>query len=250
MGKTRRWRDGIPTHFGLMTWQLLPAREHFPAFAAEWDRLNRELYGGHPFFDSRFVGPLLEHFGNGRELLCIHRSAEIIDGALILRPLGLGRWELFLPSQIQAGAVLMKSARPLETLLPALPGYAWSLDLLSIDPAFSPDWSGLTLPRIVHPHAVTMTVATDGDFATYWQARPKKLRDNIRRYQRRAEKPAGHHLHQLRRSLRLPPHNITVAQIDGSIGLSQTRSRQRLILTKHTFSSHEWRKTVENAYLA
>lgn len=84
-----------------MTWQLLPAREHFPDFAAEWDRLNRELYKSHPLFDSRFVGPLL------------------------------------------------------ETLLPALPGHAWSLDLLSIDAAYAPDWSGLALPRIVEnigPH--------------------------------------------------------------------------------------------------
>jgi hypothetical protein len=52
-----------------MTWQLHPARKHFPAFAA-----------------------------------------AAIDGALILRPLGLGRWSLFLPSQTQAGAVMLKDA--------------------------------------------------------------------------------------------------------------------------------------------
>ncbi len=40
-----------------MSWQLQPARDHFPAFAPEWDRLNAELYGSHPMFDSRFVGP-------------------------------------------------------------------------------------------------------------------------------------------------------------------------------------------------
>jgi hypothetical protein len=174
-----------------MTLQLLPAREHFPAFAAEWDRLNRELFGSHPLFDSRFVGPLLGHFGDGSELLCIHRTDNAVDGALILRPLELGRWALFLPSQTQAGMVLMKSARLLEPLLPSLPGYAWSLDLLSIAPAFSPNWSGLTLPRIVRPHAVTMAVATEGDFAAYWQARPKKLKDNLRRYRRHAEETAG-----------------------------------------------------------
>ncbi len=174
-----------------MTWQLHPAREKFPAFAADWDRLNAALYGRHPFFDSRFIGPLLEHFGDGRELLCLHRTTDGIDGALILHPLGLGRWALFTPSQTQAGAVLLKSARPLETLLPALPGDAWSLDLLAIDPAYAPDWSGLILPRIVHPHALTMAVVTDGDFAAYWQSRPKKLRDNLRRYQRRAEETAG-----------------------------------------------------------
>lgn len=178
-----------------MTWQLHPARERFAAYAADWDRLNAGLYGRHPFFDSRFVGPLLQHFGDGRELLCLHRPANSpdspIDGALIVHPLGLGRWALFVPAQTQAGAVMLKDAGPLDTLLPALPGHAWSLDLLAIDPAYAPDWSALRLPRIVVPHAMTMAVAADGDFAAYWQARPKKLRDNLRRYQRRTEESAG-----------------------------------------------------------
>lgn len=174
-----------------MTWELKPAREHFPAFAVEWDRLNAELYGNHPLFDSRFVGPLLEHFGKGDELLCIHRNADAFDGALILRPLGLGRWAIFLPSQAQAGAVMLKDAHLLETLLPALPGYAWSLDLLSNDPLYSPDWTNLHLPRIVIPHAITMAVSTQGNFDAYWQARPKNLIKNIRRYQYRAEETIG-----------------------------------------------------------
>lgn len=174
-----------------MTWQLQPARKHFPAFAAEWDRLNAQLYASHPFFDSRFIGPLLAHFGDGKELLCIHSAAAVIDGALILRPLRLGRWSLVLPSQTQAGAVMLKDAGLLETLLPALPGHAWSLDLLSIDPRYAPEWTHLRLPRIVIPHANTMAVATDGNFAGYWQTRPKNLIKNIRRYRRRAEETAG-----------------------------------------------------------
>jgi CelD/BcsL family acetyltransferase involved in cellulose biosynthesis len=174
-----------------MSWELKSACEAFPSFATEWDRLNGELYDSHPMFDSRFVGPLLVHFCDGRELLCIHRTGETIDGALILRPRGLGRWMLFAPAQTQAGAVLIEDARVLETLLPALPGHAWSLDLLSIDPAYAPNWSGLSLPHIVIPHTLTMAVATNGDFHHYWQARPKKLRDNIRRYQRRADETVG-----------------------------------------------------------
>ncbi|WP_148103021.1 GNAT family N-acetyltransferase [Sulfuricystis multivorans] len=175
----------------MMGWDLKPAREHFPAFAEAWDRLNAELYASHPMFDSRFVGSLLEHFGNGDELLCIHHGAGSVDGALIVRPRGRGRWALFLPSQAQAGAVMLKNAKLLETLLLALPGYAWSLDLLSIDPLYSPDWTQLGLPRIVMPHANTMAISTRGDFAAYWQARPKNLRHNISRYLRRAKQVAG-----------------------------------------------------------
>ncbi len=174
-----------------MTWEFKPAREHFSAFVGDWDRLNAELYRRHPMFDSRFVGPLLQHFGDGTELLCIHRTGDTIDGALILRPRGLGRWSLFLPAQLQAGAVMVKDASLLDTLLPTLPGHAWSLDLLAIDPAYAPDWSFLRLPRIVTLHATTMAVAVDGNFTAYWQARPKNLIKNVRRYQRRAAASAG-----------------------------------------------------------
>lgn len=174
-----------------MSWELRPAHTAFPAFAAEWDRLNHVLYAGHPMFDSRFIGPLLAHFGSGDEMLCLHRSGASVDGALIVRPLGKGRWTLFMPAQTQAGALMLENVRALDTLPRALPGYAWSLDLLSVDPLYAPSWAGLDLPQIVTPHALTMAVALDGDFAGYWRNRPKKLAANIRRYRRRAEETLG-----------------------------------------------------------
>jgi CelD/BcsL family acetyltransferase involved in cellulose biosynthesis len=174
-----------------MGWELKPACEAFPDFAAEWDRLNGELYDSHPMFDSRFVGPLLKYFGKGNEKLCIHRAAGKVDGALILRPIGLGRWELFLPAQAQAGPILLREGRWLESLFESLPNAAWSIDLLAIDPEYSPDWTGLRLPRTVTPHQLTMAVALDGDFAGYWQSRPRNLAKNMRRYQHRAETRLG-----------------------------------------------------------
>ncbi|EXI65089.1 MAG: Protein involved in cellulose biosynthesis (CelD) [Candidatus Accumulibacter adjunctus] len=174
-----------------MTWEIRPAGDAFPSFATDWDHLNGQLYGGHPAFDSRFVGALLTHFGNGSESLCIHRSGEAVDGALILCARGFGRWALFLPAQAPAGALLIADASCLETLMPALPGYAWTIDLLAIDPAFEPDWSPLLLPRTVVRHQLTMAVATGGDFPAYWQARPGKLRSNLRRYQRRSDDHAA-----------------------------------------------------------
>lgn len=175
-----------------MAWEIKPARDAFPSFAAEWDRLNREIYRGHPMFDSRFVEPLLECFAKGDEQLCIHRSTTEADGALILRPTGLGRWTLFLPAQAQAGMVLLRDARLMETLLASLPGFAWSIELLALDPRYSPDWTHLRLPRAVQPHTLTMAVeVTDGDFDAYWRARPKKLVANLSRYRRRTEGQYG-----------------------------------------------------------
>lgn len=170
-----------------MSWEIKPAREAFPAIAAEWDRLNAELYGGHPMFDSRFVGPLLECFGEGGERLCLHRTAGRIDGALILKPSGWGRWTLFQPSQAQLGTLVLKDARLLETLFAPLPGFVWSIELLALDPEYTPNWGGFQLPRIVAAHALTMAAETTDGFDAYWQARPNQLKKNLRRYRRRSD---------------------------------------------------------------
>ena len=82
-----------------MGWEVHVAKTAFPDFSEDWDRLNRELFDSHPYFDSRFIGPLLKHFATGKELLCIYRTEKCIDGALILQPLNYGRWASFSPSQ-------------------------------------------------------------------------------------------------------------------------------------------------------
>lgn len=170
-----------------MSWEIHPASTAFARFRQDWDRLNRQLFASHPFFDSRFIGLLLEHFADGTEWLCLHRDGSDIDGALILRPLGLGRWSLFLPAQAQIGAVLLRNAKILTSLFPALPGHAWSIDLLALDPRYCPDWHGLRLPHLVREHALTMSIAGHSDFAEYWQQRPRNLIKNLRRYIGRAE---------------------------------------------------------------
>ena len=67
-----------------MAWEFHPAKAAFLKFAEDWDRLNAKLYHGHPYSDSRFVGPLLDHFANGKEQLCIHRTDGVVCVALIL----------------------------------------------------------------------------------------------------------------------------------------------------------------------
>jgi CelD/BcsL family acetyltransferase involved in cellulose biosynthesis len=174
-----------------MGWQILAARTAFPAFADAWDRLNTRLYDAHPFFDSRFIGPLLGHFGNGSEKLCIHRAPDGISGALILCSTGFGRWSCFRPSQVQATAVMLEDARLLETLLSALPGQAWTIELHAVDPRYAPEFSRLGLPQIVDAQARTIGIRPEGEFSDYWKQRPKKLASNVGRYFRRAETEFG-----------------------------------------------------------
>jgi CelD/BcsL family acetyltransferase involved in cellulose biosynthesis len=171
-----------------MPWQLHPAKSAFPRFAGEWDRLNAELYGGHPYFDSRFVGALLEHFGSGNERLCLHIDQGTVTGALILEPRRWGRWASFRPAQAQVTAILLADARLLKPLFGALPGFVWSIELNAIDPRFSPNLATAEIDAIAFGQAYTIGVAAGLRFDEYWNARPKNLKANIRRYFNRLEK--------------------------------------------------------------
>lgn len=168
-----------------MSWTFHPAGEKFADYVADWDRLNAELYGGHPYYDSRFVGTLLKFFSKGEERLCLFRDLDGIRAALILVPRGLGRWETFRPAQAQITPILVGDDTLLVSLFTALPGLAWSIDFHAVDPRYAPAFSPSRLKSIVSHHAQTIGVGSGIEFAKYWQERPKNLRSNIRMYANR-----------------------------------------------------------------
>ncbi len=170
-----------------MGWETYPAIASFPKFAEDWDRLNTRFYRRHPLFDSRFVGPLIECFASVKEQLCIHRTNGVISGALILRANGMGRWSSFLPSQAQAGAILLDDACLLQSLLKSLPGFAWEIVFYAIDPRYSPDFTRLHLPKIISDNARTIGIQPDIGFTDFWSQRSKNLKANVRRYLNRAD---------------------------------------------------------------
>lgn len=120
-----------------MPWELYAAKARFSDFRKDWDALNLVLFEGHPLFDGRFIAALLDCFGSGGELLCVHRSQGAVTGMLIAESRGVGRWSLFLPPQSQVAPVLIRDLKPLVELWRALPGTPWLLDLLSQDPLYS-----------------------------------------------------------------------------------------------------------------
>lgn len=174
-----------------MSWEFLPAQAAFAQYAEDWDRLNAELYGSHPYFDSRFVGPLLKHFASGRERLCLYRVQGVVRGALILMPLRGGRWATFRPAQAQITPILVANAGLLSTLLAALPGFAWSIEFHAVDPRYAPVFPCARAETIISAHANTIGVDPGIGFEEYWKQRPKNLRSNIRRYFNRLEREAG-----------------------------------------------------------
>lgn len=174
-----------------MGWEIHSAKIAFAGFSADWDRLNAELYGAHPLYDSRFVGPLIDFFAEGRERLCVYRADGHVTGALILRPDGMGRWSSFRPSQAQATPILLHDASLVKSLIDALPGVVWAIEFLAVDPRYAPDFAQLDLVKIVSENARTIGIDPKIDFSSYWEQRPKNLRANIRRYLNRTEKESA-----------------------------------------------------------
>lgn len=183
-------RDALPSHRVDMmrSWQIAFLNRSLGAWATEWDALNRRINAGHPLLDSRFVDPLLKHFGHGDEVLCIHRPEPslAIDGMCILRPGRVGFWTSFCPSQAPISPLLLKDGAVLQDLLRCLPGVAIVLDLLNLDPDYQLLHMPADLPCRELDHAVTINVSLDGSFEQYWQGRSKNLVKNVRRYLGRA----------------------------------------------------------------
>ncbi len=173
-----------------MSWEFLPAASAFASHAVDWDRLNDALYGGHPYFDSRFVGPLLKYFAQGGERLCLYREQGVVRGALILQPRGHGRWVTFRPAQARVTPILVADAALLQGLLKALPGFAWCLELHAVDPRYAPSFAPVRAESVLLDHATTIGVEPGNEFAEYWQRRPKDLRDDIRRHVNDLEREA------------------------------------------------------------
>lgn len=174
-----------------MTWTLhpLPDAAAFAPHAAAWDALQARV-AGLPFLESGFIRPLLKVFGTGREWLALRGDARAPSAAAIVVKGGSGQWTTFQPSQLPLGAWLSAPGEPLEPLaaglLRALPMPALALGLTQIDSLFHPRaadnarWRG-------QDYIDTAWVDLEGDFETYWEARGKNLRQNLRKQQKKLD---------------------------------------------------------------
>ena len=168
-------------------WQSFHLADSLGPHAANWDALNQSHYRGHPLLGSPFWNGLLAAFGAGTVVLWVRRDGKAVRAMCLLQYHRPGRWRSFLPSQAQMGPVLIRDMKMAESLLEHLRPQAVQLDLLCVDPDLWPattQWGSLTS---THLHALTMAVAVDGDFNAYWAQRSSGLRQNLRRFERRAE---------------------------------------------------------------
>lgn len=154
----------------------------FDEHSTAWDECNDRLFGHHLLFDSRFVGRLLKHFGNGKERVVRRVNASGVTEICLLQPGRLGTWGSFFPSQAQVSPVFVGASDALEGIFEALPRSAMQVDFLGQDPLFTHVIDGLAPGGNAINHATTISIALTGSFDEYWNSRSKNLVKNIRRY--------------------------------------------------------------------
>lgn len=170
-------------------WKLRPAGE-LPAARDQWQALNR-VAAGNPALDVEFVWPLIEHFGDGRELLAIASSGDEPLAMAILRRTAPGRWQTFQPSQMPVGPWLQRPgidpAELVRGLFTALPGFPLLLGVTQLDPDILPRPS--STPSVgTLDYIQTARITVRGSFDAYWEARGKNLKHNMKRQRARLEK--------------------------------------------------------------
>ncbi len=166
-------------------WAVFKLQNSLGEHAQVWDALNQRKFKNHPMLDSRFINGLLWHFGDERESLCVLEKAGRAEAMCLLRHDQFSRWTTFLPSQAQLGPALVDSPADLQRLMRDLPGLVARLDMLCSDSALGDLAAEPKRTTYTSKHALTMNISVQGSFQDYWRARPRKLVQNISRYERR-----------------------------------------------------------------
>ena len=141
-------------------WTVFKLQNGLGEHTQDWDALNQCNFKNNPLLDSRFV--------NG-----------------LLRQDQFSSWATFLPSQAQLGPSLVDSPANQQQLMRDLPGLVGRLDMLCSDSALGDLVAEPKRTSYTSDHALTMNIALQGSFQEYWNGRPKKLVQNISRYERR-----------------------------------------------------------------
>lgn len=172
-----------------MKWSFYPVGE-FVSHAEAWDALNdAEVHS--PLLGSNFVLASLQAFGTGKERLAVLGDPLQPEAMAILVPANGFGWDTFQPSQAPIGFWLMRAGQVFDAvlmrLLHDLPGLPLVLGVTQQDPLLCarPADSGHLLS---FDYINTMHIELNTDYDSYWQARGKNLRQNMRTVRNRLDK--------------------------------------------------------------
>lgn len=162
----------------------------FLAHQEIWNQLNRACADS-PLLHSDFIAPLLHEFGDSDLRLAVaHENSELVAMTLLGHP-RFAVWETFQPSQLPIGPWLCAShvdpTKALESLARALPKPLLALGLTQLDPQITPrpaDSDKLSTLDYIDTARIVVT----GNFADYWGARGKNLRQNLQKQSNRLER--------------------------------------------------------------
>ncbi len=165
-----------------MSWKIYPISE-FKNHQDCWQQLNQEGTGS-PLLELAFISPMLHAFSSGKEILVCYESDNTLLAMAILSPNSRGRWATFQPSQAPLGAWIHSAGADwsmlLSTLIKKLPGFTLLLAVTQQDPALvlRPEDNGSL--RALDSFQ-TARVLLQGDLDSYWKARSKNLRRNMKK---------------------------------------------------------------------
>ncbi len=166
-------------------WKNLPATslQHDQQLILDWDRLSAER-GDLAILASGAITSALRILGDGQERLLVALDGADVVAMLILCPDGKFRWKTFQPSQLPLGAWVAKQGISLpelgRSLLRGPLGICLVLSFTQIDPHVAPRTED-TRDSQHSDYIDTGWVDIEGSFETYWSARGKNLRQNMRK---------------------------------------------------------------------
>lgn len=170
-------------------WTFYPVSA-FEQHVISWDALNASGCNS-PLLSSRFLIASLQAFKSGREKLAILGNPDQPDAMCILVKHSHLTWDTFQPTQAPIGFWLMRPGISLEValtgLLHALPGFPLALGVTQLDPLLTPRPPNSDR-LIAFDYIETAHMVLNGDYETYWQARPSHLRKDMRHVRNRLEK--------------------------------------------------------------
>lgn len=151
----------------------------------DWDRLNATR-GNLPFMSAKAITLALRIFGAGSERLLIGRSGPQAQAMLLLKRAKGMQWETFQPSQLPLGAWVADAGQDLQTLALELCrgplGFSLSVSITQVDPFVAerkPDTERIRHSDYIDTGWIDLKEAAD--FESYWAARGKNLRQNMRK---------------------------------------------------------------------
>ena len=173
-----------------MRWQVHAAQP--PAnWWQQWEVLNQRYFGGHPLLSSSMAQGLVTHCAGDAMCYAELRGPGAAQAMAILVKRSGGRWSVFTPSQAPLSLLLIDPRSPapyaiLKALLSSAPGFGLSLDMPALDPSLLPAVTAAAAGVETVSLGTTIQVAGTSGFEAYWNTRSRDLKQNIRRYFKRA----------------------------------------------------------------